>query len=491
MTDDHYRILILDDDAELGDLLREFLETTEPCTVTYVSTESAFWEQLDETNFDVLFLDYKLTETTGLEILGRMREQGVNIPTVMMTGEGSENIAARAIQSGAMDYLVKGDLSLALLPPLIHKAARERKIQQEMQRYLDQIRYQAMLLDNMRDAVVVWGLNGSITYWNAAAEQLYGAPASERIGRHVNDVYFPSFDPQPDWDELHKCGNLQMDHQYVLSNGSRLWISAHITMLKKDGGERAPFGFMNVARNITQHKQAQTHLAQAARLASIGELASSVAHQISNPLTTIIAEAQILSHELGPQHPAHDSAGAIIEAGWRAQKVINELMKFSQPSQAEYGPVSVNETIETALLLCSAHIKTLQVTIQVDLQPDLPEIIANERQLTDLWVTLLLLARSALNDGKEHTIRVRSQLLNGDIIQVEITDDGIPIPKEDYQTLFEPQLLPSGQGRGTGIELSICREIVRQNHGEIAITGSETETTLQISFSKERGRWTR
>src|SRR5690606_705838 len=114
-----------------------------------------------------------LTGTTGLDILGRMRERVVSIPTVMMTGEGSENIAARAIQSGAMDYLVKGDLSLALLPPLIHKAARERKNQQEMQQYLEQIRYQAMLLDNMRDAVVVWDLDGLINYWNAAAEQLY------------------------------------------------------------------------------------------------------------------------------------------------------------------------------------------------------------------------------------------------------------------------------------------------------------------------------
>lgn len=491
MSDDHYRILILDDDAELGDLLREYLETTEQCAVTYVSTEAEFWKQLHETSFDVLFLDYKLTGTTGLDILGRMRERGVSIPTVMMTGEGSENIAARAIQSGAMDYLVKGDLSLALLPPLIHKAARERKIQQEMRQYLEQIRYQAMLLDNMRDAVVVWDLDGLINYWNAAAEQLYGAPAAERIGRHVSDVYFPCFEPQPAWNEIHKRGNLQIEHQYMLSNGSRVWISAHITLLKNDSAGRAPFGFMNVARNITQRKQAQTHLAQAARLASIGELASSVAHQISNPLTTIIAEAQILSHELGRQHPAHDSAGAIVQAGWRAQKVINELMKFAQPSQADYGPVSVNETIENALLLCSAHIQTYQVAIQVDLQPDLPEITANERQLTDLWVTLLLLARSSLKDGKEHTIRVRSQMLCGDTIRVEITDDGVPIPKEHYQTLFEPQLLPSGQGRGTGIELSICREIVRQNHGQIAITGSEKETTLQISFSKEKGRWTR
>jgi PAS domain S-box-containing protein len=752
MTDDKYRVLILDDDYELGVLLKEYLQNTNTCLVTNVTTESDFWECLGRETFDILFLDYKLAETTGLDILGQMGQAGINIPTVMMTGEGSENIAARAIQSGALDYLVKGEYSFTALPPLIQKAVRLREMQRAMQKYLEQIRYQAMLLDNMRDAVVVWGMNGTITYWNAAAEQLYGAPAVDRLGRQVNEVYFPRFDPPIPIPDFNQTPNFQIEHRYQLPNSEKIWISAHITTLFNEGNQKDPIGYMNVARDVTprrleqealiksqhfikrildaspniiyildlrgnrmlyvnpevkvilgyqvedftntsfdffisrvhpedlsilqqhlqdlrmlkdgevveieyrflsqsgdwrwlkiretvfsrseartpaeiigviqditaskeadialrtsearyraivddhqtemicrflpdttltfvneaycryynqdraqmvgdsfldpvqaeekqtvqaaisglnanaavnsfeqrvklstgeirwqewvcraildQHndfiefqavgrditerkqmeeqiKTAQTRLTQATRLSSIGELASGVAHQISNPLTTIIADAQILSQQLGRSHPARESAEAIVEAGWRAQEVINELMKFSQPAQNTSEPVNINESIESALVLASAHLQAQGIKLAIDLAPGLPAIRGNPRQLTDLWVNLLLLARTSFADGGEHNIRVSSQLQEQKWILVKVTDDGIPIPEEQYDRIFEPQLIPTGSGRGTGMELSICREFVRQNRGQISVTANGQETTFLITFTAE------
>lgn len=752
MDDEKYRVLILDDDYELGILLKEYLQNTNTCIVTYVTAESDFWECLEHETFDILFLDYKLTETTGLNILSQMGQAGINIPTVMMTGEGNENIAARAIQSGALDYLVKGEYSFTALPPLIQKAVRLREMQQEMQQYLEQIRYQAMLLDNMRDAVVVWGMDGIITYWNTAAEQLYGAPAAERLGRRVQDVYFPSVETPYPMSGLSQARGLQVEHRFQLPNNEKIWISAHITALYSEENKKDPIGYMNVARDITpskleqealvksqhfikrildtspniiyiydlrgqrivyvnpeakvmlgyqveqlinepytfykslvhpedlpileqhlqklptlkdgevveveyrllsqskewrwlriretvfsrseartpaetigviqdvtaskeadialrqsearyraivddhqtemicrflpdttltfvneaycryyrqdraqligasfldpvpaeektatrdkltglnanaavvifeqpvqlatgearwqewtcraildQHndfiefqavgrditerkkmeeqlKTAQTHLTQAARLTSIGELASGVAHQISNPLTTIIAEGQILSQQLGRGHPARESSEAIVEAGWRAQEVINELMKFSQPTQNISEPVDINETINSALLLAGALIQALGAKISVDLAPELPTISGNSRQLCDLWVNLLLLARNSFIDGNEHNIYISSRLHDQNTILVSVSDDGIPIPEEQYDTIFEPQLIPTGSGRGTGMELSICREFVRQNRGQISVSGNGKETTFSITFTVE------
>ncbi len=795
MSDEKYRVLILDDDYELGVLLKEYLQNTKTCEVTFVTAESDFWECVGRESadtsdtqypadtayppdtepphpYDILVLDYKLADTTGLDILAQMGQAGISIPTVMMTGEGNESIAARAIQSGALDYLVKGEYSFTALPPLIQKAVRLREMQRAMQQYLEQIRYQANLLDNMRDSVVVWGMDGMITYWNTAAEQLYGAAAPERIGQRVQAVYFPCFDPPFPTQDLNQARNFQIEHRYQLPNGEKIWISAHITALHNEGNQNDPIGYMNVARDITprkleqealvksqhfikrildtspniiyifdlrgrrflyinpevkvilgyqvedfvnasidffnahihpedlpmlsqhlldlqklkngevveieyrflsqskgwrwlkiretvfsfgegasgglksspelpsnaperrvrvpaeiigviqditaskeadialrksearyraivddhqtemicrflpnttltfvneaycryynqergqligasfldpllseekpaiheklsglsanaavssfqqrvwlatgevrwqewvcraifdQHndfmeyqavgrditerkqmeeqlKTAQTHLAQAARLASIGELASGVAHQISNPLTTIIAEAQILSQELGRDHPGRESSEAIVQAGWRAQEVINELLKFSQPAQNTYEAVDVNETIDAALLLASAHVQALGARLAVNLTPGLPEISGNPRQLTDLWVNLLLLARTSFIDGTEHNIHISSALSAQNEILVEVSDDGIPIPEEQYDTIFEPQLIPTGSGRGTGMELSICRELVRQNRGQITVSGNGKETIFHITFTAE------
>lgn len=147
--------------------------------------------------------------------------------------------------------------------------------------------------------------------------------------------------------------------------------------------------------------------------------------------------------------------------------------------------VSINDTIEKALLLASAHIQAIGIKLNIEMAPDLPEITANPRQLTDLWVNLLLLARSATEDGGRHTIRIRTRRIKENLVVVDGTDDGRPIPREQFETIFEPQMIPTGSGRGTGMELSLCREIVRQNQGKLAISGNGVETTFRVTFSTE------
>jgi signal transduction histidine kinase len=110
----------------------------------------------------------------------------------------------------------------------------------------------------------------------------------------------------------------------------------------------------------------------------------------------------------------------------------------------------------------------------------------NARQLVDLWVNLLMLARDATNDGESHRVQVRSEQARRGFIQVEIWDDGKPIPANELETMFEPNFLRPPGGRGTGVELNICQEIVRQHGGEIcaqSIAGHGT--VIRVSFPRE------
>ncbi len=261
-SDNRYQVLILDDDYELGAMLKEFLQSHIPCTVTFVTREVDFWRCQEQNKYDILFLDYKLSDTTGLEVLARINQKGLTIPTVMMSGEGSENVAARAIQLGAVDYLVKGEYSFSNLPPLIQKAVRLRNLQQSMQHYLEQVRYQATLLNNMRDAVVVWGLDGKITYWNHAASQLYHSTEEERLGRSVEEVYYPCFDPPIQLDTLQPARSNPLEHRYLLEDGQSIWVSSHISPLISSEDDHLTFGYMDVARDITPRKLEQENLVQ-------------------------------------------------------------------------------------------------------------------------------------------------------------------------------------------------------------------------------------
>lgn len=232
---------------------------------------------------------------------------------------------------------------------------------------------------------------------------------------------------------------------------------------------------------------AQAKLAQTARLAAIGELASGVAHQISNPLTTIIADAQILLNTLPDVHPGRESAKAIEKAGWRTQQVVQRLMEFARPTADTLETLCLNQTIENALMLVGAAISSAGVSLDVDLSQPSPDIIGNARQLEDLWVNLLLLARDATADGEKHTISIHTWSGKAGMVMVEIHDDGKTIPPHQVEKIFEPNFVGPVGGRGTGMELSICQEIVRQHRGHIeAHSESGKGTTFRVQFPVEQ-----
>ena len=429
----------------------------------------------------------------------------------MVTGRGDERVAAQAIQKGAIDYLVKSGDYLRMLPALVEKAVRTHQLILSAQRSLEQIRYQALLLDNVLDAVVVWNLEGRITFWNRAAERLFGWNAPERLDHLAAQCYWPAFNPAI---ELPSPGmNLvDVERRYQFQPGKEIWVSSNLTALHDTGGKL--LGYMDVSRDITARKQleariqaVQTQLAQAARLAAIGELASGVAHQISNPLTTVIAEAQILLRNLATDPAARESAEAIEQAGWRAQGAVQRLLDFSRPASTMQETLAINETIQHALTLVGGQIENAGVMLQLELAPNLPAIHGNARQIEDLWVNLLLIARDATANGQPHRIVVRTKPAKetdsslthasefrspgpwqGRGAQVEVSDDGEIIPPEQLASIFEPAFTGPTAGRGTGLELSICREIVRQHRGQIrAASASGQGTTFTVILPASAG----
>jgi two-component system, NtrC family, sensor kinase len=254
---------------------------------------------------------------------------------------------------------------------------------------------------------------------------------------------------------------------------------------------------MDVARDITGRKRleaqvqaAQAQLVQAARLAAIGELASGVAHQISNPLTAIIAEAQLLLQEVQIGQPGREAAEAIERAGWRAQQAVQTLLEFSRPAPATLGPVEVNQTIRQAVNLVGAQLEAASIQVSLDLAADLPRVQGQARQLEDLWINLLVAARDALlaspADSQARRISVQSCLLEPGKVGVAVQDTGPAIPPQQLPSVFEPDFTGFQGGRTHGLELSICREIARQHRGEIGVKSSLHQgTTFTVQLPAE------
>jgi two-component system NtrC family sensor kinase len=220
--------------------------------------------------------------------------------------------------------------------------------------------------------------------------------------------------------------------------------------------------------DVTERRRLEASLAQAEKLAAIGQLAAGVAHEINNPLTAVIANAQLLGRNLaGRDQDSDDMLAAILQAGMRASQVIQQLLDLARPGGTELLLTNVNETLCQVFCILQPELKARAILLESDLAADLPLISGNAEQLESVWLNLLLNAVDAVRNGQGE-IRVRTRK-SGQAVEVRLEDNGAGIPAGRLAQVFEPFYTTKDPGRGTGLGLSICYRIVKEHGGEIKV----------------------
>jgi two-component system NtrC family sensor kinase len=237
-------------------------------------------------------------------------------------------------------------------------------------------------------------------------------------------------------------------------------------------------------QDVTEKQRLESIIAQSEKLAAVGQLAAGVAHEINNPLTAIIANAQLLQRQLPPGDDLQESAELIAQAGARATQVVRNLLDFARKEEYHLAATDINETVQRALALVQHELHSRSVALEFEPDPNLPLIYASQDNLQGVWLNLLLNAVDAVQDGTGK-IKVITHQIGGEI-RVEIGDNGKGIPAERLSRIFEPFYTTKAPGRGTGLGLSVCHRIVKQHGGNILVfsevgKGSQFTVVLPIS----------
>lgn len=238
--------------------------------------------------------------------------------------------------------------------------------------------------------------------------------------------------------------------------------------------------YRDLERSLANLKQTQASLVQAARLSTIGELAAIVAHQINNPLTTVLVDSELLMNDLPKDSLQYESAAAINRAGQRAHAVVKRLLSTARRGNPEDGAiwVDVHQTVRNTLDLISTHLGRGGVHFEVQLETDPPSYIrAPLGHLEDVWLNLLLNARDALNNRSNAAMGIVSHRLH-DYLDVLVWDNGSGIPPEVRDHIFEPFFTTKPSGEGTGLGLYICKQIIAQVGGHISVESTPDRTTV-------------
>jgi PAS domain S-box-containing protein/putative nucleotidyltransferase with HDIG domain len=254
------RVLLVEDSAADARLMERALREGgyEP-SIRRVEDAEALNAALEQQGWDVVLAEYALPRFRGLDAARLLELKQPNVPLILISGTIREEEAVEALRSGARDFLTKGNL--ARLAPAIERELEEAQVREERRRAEKRIRFQAEILSQMHEAVLVTDADGAVTFWNQVAEQLYGLTASQAFGRALEQIVNCRMDPaqrQARDEALSTQGYWRGEYLQITPTGKELYVDAALSRLADEQGQRQ--ATLHVVRDITKRHQAEQAL---------------------------------------------------------------------------------------------------------------------------------------------------------------------------------------------------------------------------------------
>jgi signal transduction histidine kinase len=238
--------------------------------------------------------------------------------------------------------------------------------------------------------------------------------------------------------------------------------------------------FEREQHTIEELQKAQKQLLQSEKLATIGQMAAGIAHELNTPLTYIVGNLELLEiQDLSPSQ--REMVSSIARGADRIRSLARRLLAFSRPAREEMAPLAVNDVVERSLELCQYQIASGRVALIRDLEADLPRVLGVSNQLEMALINLVVNAVHAMGE-KGGDLRVSTRR-RGDDIEISVSDEGPGIPERIRGNLFEPFVTTKPEGKGTGLGLSTVLMAVERHHGRVEFdTGEGRGTTFRITL---------
>jgi len=346
----------------------------------------------------------------------------------------------------------------------------ERK--QAEQALLDSEEKYRAVVENAYEAIYIIE-KGRLTFFNPMLLKMTGYTTEEILNMDFSQLVHPDDLPRIKniftigWGGSEDSWNFSL--RFIHKTGEIRWAEVHVVKINWGGHPAA----LNFATDITDKKHSEEErrsLEQkaqtASRLASVGEMASGIAHEINNPLTGVIGYAQLLLREDLPEKVKKDLK-IIDDGAQRVPDIVNRLLAFARQQKPERTIVDINDIIQNTLLLRNYHLKTSNIEVTTRLDPALPVTLADRGQIQQVFLNLIANAETEMKLAhNKGTLEITTRLVN-DFITVYFKDDGPGIEPENIEKIFDPFFTTRDVGQGTGLGLSICHGIVSEHNGHI------------------------
>lgn len=343
------------------------------------------------------------------------------------------------------------------------------------------------------DAILVMDAQGKVRTFNPAAERLFGVPAGEIIGEPLSSLF-----PETFRDVVQELlGRVITGEQVeipekecVFADVQSCWITGSGVPVRDSDG--AIIGALFTLRDVTRERVIKRQIEQADRLSALGQIVAGVAHELNNPLTSIIGFGQmLLAQELDAG--VRGDVERIVKSAKRMARIVQNLLVFARDHEPEMSATDINAILRQVLEMREHEMNVENIVVETYLDPALPIIRADPYQLQQVFFNLVLNAEQAMTAEHESgKLTVWSGMSpDGAHVRVEIRDTGPGIPPDNLKRIFDPFFTTKGVGKGTGLGLSVCYGIVEEHGGHIwceSEPGQGARFIVELPLSEEQRR---
>ncbi len=474
---DRIKVLYVDDDEDDFFLVSTLLKKVKESNYS-IELASSFAEALTKLDqvFDVFLVDYKLGKDTGLDLIKEIKARQKHAPVIMLTGMSTGHIDREALTLGASDYLIKGEFDSNTLDRVLRYAIRDSQIMEQLDEAGRKFR---SIFERAGDPFLLMDARSKILEANPVFIKKFGVDPHEADS--VNAIYFTDFLEEEEsrlklLEILAEKKDL-FEFECTLERKENENFQALVSIAKQEANL-----FQVLIKDLSAIKTREEEEHNLKKFSSTGRMARLLAHEVKNPLTTIVLSADQLQMEL-PEEVLKES-GDLIEVIQRncerINQLITQLLESTRFSELNISVHSINKLLDEALGMVRDRIELKNIKVTKDYDQKICDLRIDAEKVKIALVNLIVNAVEAVPKNKGELILKTS--VKGDQCKIRISDNGSGISKENLERLFEP-FFTSKVG-GSGLGLTNTQNIILSHNGSIRVNSKEGQgTTFIISLN--------
>ncbi len=408
---------------------------------------------------------------------------------LFVSHRGTENSEHRIIKkSGEIGYLLKSWYALfdsrgrfSGVMGLNKDITKEKLLRERMRLF-------ESAFEHSTDAIVITGTDGKIIDVNGAFTHTYGFSRGEAIGKSTSLIQ--SRHSTPDfynnmWQALERDNQWRGEILNRRKDGTEIPVWLSITPIYY--GDKK-IGYMGIESDMSEQKNLEQQIIQTEKLATIGQLAAGIAHEIGTPLNIISGNAEFILLDMKESDAGYRELETIIQQTKRMSVLMRQLLDFARPKVLSLQNSNVNKLLDEVLSFVRLQFQRQDIGIETDFDRDLPGVYGDPALLYQVFLNIIMNAFQAMS--KEGLLTVRTRTIAGgkvEKLKIEIADTGEGIRQENLDRIFTPFFTTKQPGKGTGLGLAVTRRIIQEHNGEIDIKSTFGKgTTVTITFNAFR-----